>query len=489
MNWRTVVLLGVPFHPVTMDEVLDEIDELVEQRSPTYLTTANLDFTLQASQDVELQRLLVESHLVLCDGMPLIWASKFLKAPLPERVAGSDLFPRLAARAAEKGHRVFFFGADEDSLDKSEEILKERHPNLKVCGKLAPPRGNLGDLSKPEILMQIESAKPDILLVALGCPKQEKWISMNYRELGIPCSVGIGASFEMLAGKFQRAPVWMQKTGLEWVVRLLQEPKRLVSRYLFDLIFFVRQLHRERTLYNQSHPEREQAEEKVDRQLSTGGSLDVISWSGSIDAQAVASGHVAPINFSDSSAVLVDMKKVTFMDSSGLGLLLKAFKQSRTNGSRLCLVHCPEEVMSLLKAMKLDRVLPHAKNMQEGAKMVGRVLSLQDRYDEQFVVERDTLSIELHGEITASNCRKWISCLRRVMGNTRGIKNIEVHCGELEFIDSSGLGFLLQIRKLAEKYDAHFSFSEMKDNVLNVIRISRMEEVLLESSHQTEKAS
>lgn len=202
---KTVVLLGLPFHDVTMDETMAIIDDMVRARVPRYIATANLDFAAMCSDDVEMQRLLLDAHLVVCDGAPLVWASRWLDAPLRERVAGSDITVRLAGHAAQRGYRLFFLGADETVLNEAKTRLEARHPGLQVCGVYAPPYARLHDLNNEEIVATVRAAKPDILLVALGSPKQEKWIHMHYREAGAPCTIGVGASFDFVAGKFTRA--------------------------------------------------------------------------------------------------------------------------------------------------------------------------------------------------------------------------------------------------------------------------------------------
>jgi len=136
---RTVVILGVPFHDVTMQETLAHIDQMIAEKTPRYLATANLDFAAQASQDVELQRILLEAHLVLCDGTPLLWAAKWLNASIRERVAGSDLMPELTAHCAKKGHRMFLLGSTEKTLEKATARMLAEHPKLQIAGTFAPP--------------------------------------------------------------------------------------------------------------------------------------------------------------------------------------------------------------------------------------------------------------------------------------------------------------------------------------------------------------
>src|SRR5688572_12900608 len=191
-----IAILGVPFDNVSTAETLRIIDDMVASRRPHYLATANVDFLVQAMHDVELRRILFDAHLVLCDGTPLVWASKLLGNPLPERVAGSDLVPLLMKAAAEKGYRPFFLGATEDSAKKAIANLSAKYPALEMAGYYSPPFNKLLEMDHEEITRRITEAKPDMLFVGFGCPKQEKWIAMHYRSLGVPVSVGIGGTID-----------------------------------------------------------------------------------------------------------------------------------------------------------------------------------------------------------------------------------------------------------------------------------------------------
>src|SRR5262249_32142031 len=180
-------------------------------------------------------------QLVLCDGTPLVWASRLLGQPLPERVAGADLVPELIRLSARRKHRLFFLGATEDSAVQAVANVHARYPHLEIA-HYSPPFRPLHEMDHAEILKRIRAAEPDVLLVAFGCPKAEKWIAMHYRDLGVPVAIGVGATIDFLAGRVKRAPVWMQRSGLEWVFRLIQEPRRLCGRYAKDLWVFGRRI-------------------------------------------------------------------------------------------------------------------------------------------------------------------------------------------------------------------------------------------------------
>ncbi len=167
-----IAILGVPFDNITTAETIETINGMVASRQPHYLVTANVDFLVQAQEDVELRRILFDAHLVLCDGTPLVWASRLLGNPLLERVAGADLVPLLLRVAAEKGHRVFFLGATPESAKQAVDNLKKLHPALIIADYYSPPFNKLLEMDHDEIKRRIVEAKPDLLFVSFGCPKK-----------------------------------------------------------------------------------------------------------------------------------------------------------------------------------------------------------------------------------------------------------------------------------------------------------------------------
>jgi len=231
-------LMGVPFDRVTMDGAVKRIGEMIADGSPHYLATANVDFLVQARSDTELKNILNEADLVVCDGTPLVWLSRLLRRALPERVAGSDLVPRLLEEAERNDWSVYFLGGQEEVREQAVRKVRRSHPGLRVAGSYSPPFAPLDAMDHDGITARIREAKPDLLLVSFGCPKQEKWIARNFEAAGAPVSVGVGATIDFLAGSVKRAPRWMQVAGMEWVFRLAQEPRRLLKRYATDLLVF-----------------------------------------------------------------------------------------------------------------------------------------------------------------------------------------------------------------------------------------------------------
>lgn len=226
---------GVKVHNYTFVEVTEKILEHIEAKpgNAEYVVTPNADHILQLQHDKDFQEIYRKAFLSVPDGVSLLWASKILGTPLKERVNGTDLFEKLCEKAAEKKLKVFLLGGRLGAAFKASEILSSRHSTIEICGTYCPPMGfekNHDEMMR--INEVIQSANPDILFVGLGAPKQEKWIYSNYEKLKVPISVGIGVSFELVAGMVKRAPLWMQKTGLEWLFRLIVEPKRLWKRYV-----------------------------------------------------------------------------------------------------------------------------------------------------------------------------------------------------------------------------------------------------------------
>jgi len=220
---------------LTMEETLNAIEELIRQDKNAYVVTPNVDHIVRLERGGELARAYKEADLILTDGKPLVWISKWYGTPIKEKISGSDLFPLLCERASKKGYRMFFLGAAEGVAAKAAENLMKKYPGLQVAGTYSPPYGFEKDEKEMEKIRQmIKAVRPHILIVALGCPKQELFIFHNREALGVPISLGLGASVDFEAGNLKRAPKWMSNHGLEWLFRITQDPKRLAKRYLVD---------------------------------------------------------------------------------------------------------------------------------------------------------------------------------------------------------------------------------------------------------------
>ncbi len=220
---------------LTMKETIDEIDKLIKENKNAYVVTPNVDHIVKLETDKELQDVYKDADLILTDGKPLIWISKLYKTPIKEKISGSDLFPLLCEMAAEKGYNMFFLGAGEGVANKAAQNLTNKFPKLNIVGTYSPPFGFEKDKKEIEkIINMVNKANTQILIVGLGCPKQEKFIHKYRKELNVPISLGLGASLDFEAGNIKRAPKWMSDNGLEWLYRLSKEPKRMFKRYIVD---------------------------------------------------------------------------------------------------------------------------------------------------------------------------------------------------------------------------------------------------------------
>jgi len=230
-SFSSVTLLGVRVDAVTMPQTLAWIEAAVIARRPRQICTANPEFVMTARRDTEFMRVLNAADLVLPDGVGLLWAARRLGGHLPERVAGSDLIYRLAELAGAHGWRVYFLGAAEGVAQAAAERLRGLYPGLVIAGTAT---GDPSPASAGALIAGVRAAQSDVLLVAYGAPAQDKWIARYKAELGVPVSMGVGGSFDFVAGVAQRAPVWAQRLGLEWLHRLWRQPWR--ARRIFTAV-------------------------------------------------------------------------------------------------------------------------------------------------------------------------------------------------------------------------------------------------------------
>jgi N-acetylglucosaminyldiphosphoundecaprenol N-acetyl-beta-D-mannosaminyltransferase len=239
----SIDLFDVKLHRITEKQCVRFILDELKEGHGGVVVTPNLDHLRRCVRDLHFGALVAEADLVVADGMPLVWASRLKATPLPERVAGSNLISSLSAGAAEEGRSIFLLGGAEGTAKGAAEILQRRHPELKIVGTFCPQIGFEGKPKQmAEIVQMITAAKPDIVFVALGSPKQEHLIAKLKPSLDTAWWLGVGVSFSFLTGHVKRAPQWMQRAGVEWLHRLSQEPRRLFKRYIVSGVPFAARL-------------------------------------------------------------------------------------------------------------------------------------------------------------------------------------------------------------------------------------------------------
>lgn len=220
----TITILNVKVHTLTMAHTLALIEAFIASGQPHQLVTVNPEFVIAAQQDHAFREIINNAALALPDGIGLLKAARFLRTlPLPERVPGSDLVVRLAELSHRRGYRLYFLGAQPGVAEQAAARLTQRYPRLNVVGCYA---GSPSLAENEAIVQRVRAASPDILLVAYGAPRQDKWIARNLARLQVPVCLGVGGSFDFIAGTAKRAPRWLQRLGLEWLHRLLMQPWR-----------------------------------------------------------------------------------------------------------------------------------------------------------------------------------------------------------------------------------------------------------------------
>jgi N-acetylglucosaminyldiphosphoundecaprenol N-acetyl-beta-D-mannosaminyltransferase len=369
---QVAFLLGLPFHVITMDETIDDAVAAVEAKEPTYYITANVDFIAQAHDNEPLKDILFHAHRVVCDGMPLVWLSRYFHPVLPERVAGSDMVFRLFEQADKHAWKVYFLGSDDATLTETKSILATRYPKMDVVGTFSPPFGTVESWPNEAILADVKASKPDLLLVAVGCPKQEYWISKYYKEAGVPLSIGIGASLDFICGTQVRAPKWIQKIGMEWSWRMLSDPKRLVKRYAKDLYYLVVLANRQRKITGQGSkevaedvampPAAKSPSPHVTSTVVTESDAQWLRWSGEAE-RSVLEELERPAD--SSQPVFLNLSGVTFMDSSAIGLLAKFARDARQAKVPFGILQPAAGVVNIIEAMHLSAQFPAYASRQE----------------------------------------------------------------------------------------------------------------------------
>lgn len=235
---KKVTILGVPVDAITMGEAVARIDGFIEKRTPVLVATANAEMLMRATHDGALRRILQGAAMVTPDGAGTVWAAHHLGYAMPERVAGYDMVQELMREAPAKHRRIFFFGSAPGVADKAKAKAEQLYPGIEIVGTR---NGFFAAADEPAIIEEIKAAHPDILLAALGVPKQEKWLAKHLSELGVPVSIGVGGTFDVMAGVMKRAPRWMQRAKLEWLFRGMMQPQR--AGRLLALPRFVLKVH------------------------------------------------------------------------------------------------------------------------------------------------------------------------------------------------------------------------------------------------------
>lgn len=243
---QRVDVLGVGISAIDMAMAVDEIERWIEQGEPHYVCVTGVHGVMESQRDPELRRIHNASGLTTPDGMPMVWLGRLAGARWMRRVYGPDLMLELAARAAQRGWKSFFYGGKEGTADRLAARLGERFPGFRTVGTYSPPFRALTPQEDAEVVERINAARPDLVWVGLSTPKQERWMSAHVGRIAAPVLLGVGAAFDIHAGELAQAPPMLQRLGLEWAYRLYREPRRLWRRYFYNNPRFVLAVARRR---------------------------------------------------------------------------------------------------------------------------------------------------------------------------------------------------------------------------------------------------
>ncbi len=243
-------ILGVKISATNLADSCDFIENKIRAHDSSYICIAPVATIVDCQKDHEYLEVINNASMTTPDGMPVVWLGKFKGYKQVSRTYGPDLLDRFCRLGCSRGYSHYFYGGTQKTNQLLEKKLKEKYPEINIVGRYAPPFRKIKEEESFEILEQINTLKPDVLWVGLGSPKQDFWMAQHQKLLDVGVMIGVGAAFDFIAGTKKQAPVWMQKTGLEWLFRLFSEPKRLWKRYLIGNSLFI--LYLIRNFFNPS---------------------------------------------------------------------------------------------------------------------------------------------------------------------------------------------------------------------------------------------
>ena len=245
LKQRSLRILGIKINSVNLTGAVDILDGYIDQKNHRYICVCPVSTIVGCQKDKEFKRAVNLADFVTPDGVPLVWLSRLIGYSNIGRVYGPDLMSGFLKYSQGKEYRHFFYGGTEGVLDRLIENLGKEFPSLKIAGRYSPPFRKLDSDEDKHIIDVINKACPDVLWIGIGSPKQEKWMYEHLDKVNAKVMVGVGAAFDFLSGTKKQAPKWMQKMSLEWLFRLLTEPRRLWKRYLFGNSKFLYLLYKE----------------------------------------------------------------------------------------------------------------------------------------------------------------------------------------------------------------------------------------------------
>jgi N-acetylglucosaminyldiphosphoundecaprenol N-acetyl-beta-D-mannosaminyltransferase len=470
-----VMVAGLPFHRVTREGAVAECMRLMEHDRAHTVVTANADFVAQAGKNPKLREIIFHADRIFCDGQPLVWLSRLFKYPLPERVTGSDLIGPLLGRCEAAGKSVYFFGGAPEVLDQLRLYLEKHYPSLRIAGMTAPPVGAIDDWDNPSYIREIRKARADLMVVALGCPKQEEWIHRFHQRYGVPLSIGVGGSLDFLVGRQTRAPKWVQQAGMEWAWRLGTNPRRLFGRYLRDFFALFRLTVKQWIAQHMKTNTSETPSNLINPALDE---WELVILRGDLDAARAATLEDPGIQ---DKPLVIECSGVTFIDSSGLGKLIQWARRARAARQPICLLNPSRPVSFLIHSVNLEGQFPSAKTVWGVSAIVKQAASPStgDRTKTPFRIRPEEENLD------ATTIPDLESSVMEAAENARRHTRIEVDMSTVSIIDSFAIGRLINMKRRLWQDHRELVLVNLSSTVTDVLRLLRLERVLTQEGDGT----
>jgi N-acetylglucosaminyldiphosphoundecaprenol N-acetyl-beta-D-mannosaminyltransferase len=354
-------LCGLPFDAVDTPSAISALKLAIKEDKPFFLSTPNLNFLIAAQTDRAFRESVINSDLSVADGMPLIWIARLLNIPLPERVAGSSLMEILFADKNTDPIRVYFFGGGPGVGEKACHVINQANSGMRAVGHFCPGFGSIEEMSTPEIIDEINQHEIDFLIVSLGAKKGQAWIEKNRQQLKAPAISHLGAVVNFFAGTVRRAPVWMQRVGLEWLWRISEEPS-LWKRYFFDGLRFAKLLwgnvipyaiwiRLNQKILNEIKPVVINIEE--DDQV-----IKIYLIGVCIDKTITTLRPLFKECVSKKKNILIDLQDVPVIDGAFLGLCLLLYKHLNLHGCQLNFQNINQQNIRIFKWNSVQFLIP-----------------------------------------------------------------------------------------------------------------------------------
>jgi N-acetylglucosaminyldiphosphoundecaprenol N-acetyl-beta-D-mannosaminyltransferase len=354
-------LCGLPFDAVDTPSAISALKRAIKEDVPFFLSTPNLNFLMAAQTDSAFRESVINSDLSIADGMPLIWMSRLLNIPLPERVAGSSLMEALFADKNTSPMRVYFFGGEPGVGEKACQVINQSGAGLQAVGHYCPGFGSIEEMSTCEIIDEINRHEIDFLIVSLGAKKGQAWIEKNRHQLKAPVISHLGAVINFFAGTVKRAPVWMQRVGLEWLWRILEEPS-LWKRYFFDGLGFAKLLSSNVIPYafwiRFNQKKLNEIKPVIIHTEEDDHMIKIYLIGACIDKTIVSLRPIFKECVSKKKNILIDLQAVPVIDGAFLGLCLLLYKHLNWYGCQLNFQNINQQNIRIFKWNSAQFLIP-----------------------------------------------------------------------------------------------------------------------------------